>query len=157
MKTLVLGLGNPVLTDDGIGWHVANELASQFADDEDVEVRQCCVGGLRLMEELVGFDAAVIIDAVCSGAVPGAVQRFEVDDLPTQHSASAHDASLPMALQLGRQAGANLPADHSIRLIGVEAMDVTTFGEECTRALRSAIPAATEAAAQAVAAVQDST
>lgn len=151
MKTLVLGLGNPVLTDDGVGWHVTQQLAARFSGCDGVEVRESCLGGLSLMEELVGYDAAVIVDAVCSGAPPGTVHDLHVGDLPTQHSASAHDASLPLALRFGRDAGAHLPSDDYIQLIGVEAEDVTTFSEECTPHVRAAIPAAAEATARAIA------
>lgn len=142
MKTLVLGLGNPLVTDDSVGLRVAAELKPLLAEEPDVEVSEDFWGGLRLMERMVGFDRAVVIDAMCSGAPPGTIHRLTPGSIPTQRSASAHDVSLPTALALGRQAGYQLPGDDHILLVGIEAEDILTFGEECTPAVRAAIPLA---------------
>jgi hydrogenase maturation protease len=142
MKTLVLGLGNPLLRDDAVGLHVARRLQPLLGGSPDVEVDEDYRGGLRLMERLIGFDRAIIIDAICSGARPGTVLRLAPDGVPTQHSASAHDANLRTALDLGRRAGASLPADNSIALIGIEASDVLSFDERLTPDVEAAIPRA---------------
>lgn len=144
MKTLVLGLGNPLVTDDSVGLRVAAELKRLLAEDSDVEVSEDYWGGLRLMERMVGFERAIVIDAMQSGSPPGTIHRLTPDSIPTQRSTSAHDVSLPMALALGRQAGAALPPDDQILLVGIEAEDILTFGEECTPAVRAAIPVAVE-------------
>jgi hydrogenase maturation protease len=52
--------------------------------------------------------------------------------------------NLPTALAFGRQAGARLPADEDIQLVGIEAQDVLTFSEECTPAVAAAIPRAAQ-------------
>ncbi|MDH3283456.1 MAG: hydrogenase maturation protease [Acidobacteriota bacterium] len=142
MKTLVIGLGNPVLTDDGVGWHVAERLRKTLDGRDDVHVELACVGGLALMEEMVGFDRAIVVDATRSDATPGTVRRFGPGELSTQHSASGHDVNLATALKLGRRLGAALPDDGDIVLIGVEAADVETFGESCTPPVGAAIPTA---------------
>ncbi len=139
MRTLVLGLGNPLVTDDSVGLRVAADLKSLLADRPGVEVSEDYWGGLRLMERMAGFDAAIVVDAVSSGAPPGTIHRLGVDSIPTQRSASAHDVNLPTALALGRQAGVPLPSDERILLVGIEAADVLSFGEECTPAVRAAI------------------
>ncbi|HLC02205.1 MAG TPA: hydrogenase maturation protease [Anaerolineales bacterium] len=142
MKTLVLGLGNPLLRDDAVGLHVARRLRPLLRGRPGVEVDEDYRGGLRLMERLIGFDKAVIVDAICTGARPGTVHRLAPDGIPTQHSASAHDANLRTALDLGRQAGARLPADDGITLIGIEACDVLLFEESLTPEVEAAIPRA---------------
>ncbi len=142
MKTLVLGLGNPLLRDDAVGLHVARRLQSLLGGRPDVEVDEDYRGGLRLMERLIGFDRAIIVDAMCSGANPGTVHRLTPDGVPTQHSASAHDANLRTALDLGRRAGAKLPSDDGIMLIGIEASDVLSFDETLTPEVEAAIPGA---------------
>lgn len=144
MRTLVLGLGNPVLTDDSVGLRVIEELRPLLADRPDVEVDEDYWGGLQLMERLVGYDRAIIVDAICTGAPPGTIHRLPVDAIPTQHSASGHDANLATALALGRQAGAHLPATEDILLVGIEAHDILNFSEECTPQVRAAIPGALE-------------
>ena len=49
MKTLVIGLGNPILGDDGVGWRVVEEIARKTADRNDIEVDTVSLGGLSLM------------------------------------------------------------------------------------------------------------
>ncbi|HOB73736.1 MAG TPA: hydrogenase maturation protease [Phycisphaerae bacterium] len=153
MKTLVLGLGNPLLTDDSVGLRVVQQLKPLLAGRGDIEVEEDYWGGLRLMERLVGFDRAIIVDAICTGAAPGTVHTLSVDSIPTQHSASGHDVNLPTALDLGRQTGAYLPANENILLVGIEAEDVITFSEDCTPQVQAAIPRAVETVLAAVDAV----
>lgn len=142
MKTLILGLGNPLITDDSVGLRVAAELKRLLEGREDVDVDEDFWGGLRLMERMVGYRRAIVIDAIQTGAPPGTIHQLTVDSIPTQRSASAHDVNLPTALALGRQAGVQLPADDAILLVGIEAEDILTFGEHCTPAVESAIPLA---------------
>jgi hydrogenase maturation protease len=150
MKTLVLGLGNPLVSDDSVGLRVAAELKPLLVDRPDVDVAEDYWGGLRLMERMVGYEQAIVIDAICTGARPGTIHRLTPDDIPTQRSASAHDVNLPTAMELGRQAGMPLPANESILLIGIEAEDVVHFSEECTPAVREAIPRAVQVVMEVV-------
>ena len=143
-KTLILGLGNPLVTDDSVGLRVAAELKQILEGREDVEVDEDFWGGLRLMERMVGYDRAIVIDAIQTGASPGTIHYLAVDSAPTQRSASAHDVNLPTALALGRQAGVHLPLDESILLVAIEADDILTFGEQCTPAVEDAIPSAVQ-------------
>jgi hydrogenase maturation protease len=140
MRTLILGLGNPILKDDSIGLRVAQELRAKINDAPEVEIGEDYWGGLRLMERMIGFDRAIIIDAICTGADPGTIHLLSPDDIPTQRSASAHDVNLPTALEFGRQAGAKLPTSEDIILIGVEAADVQTFDETLSPEVENAFP-----------------
>jgi hydrogenase maturation protease len=144
MKTLVLGLGNPLLRDDAVGLLVAERLKPMLANQTDVEVDLDYWGGLRLMERMVGYQRAIVIDAIVSGAEPGKIRVLAPGELPTQRSASAHDVNLLTALQLGREAGVDLPADDGITLIGIEAVETIEFGEELTPEVEAAIPEAIE-------------
>lgn len=142
MRTLVLGLGNPLLRDDSVGLRVVRSLLPFLASRPDIDLAEDYHGGLRLMERLVGYDRAIIVDAVCSGAPPGTIHRLGPTSVPTQHTASSHDVNLPTALALGRQVGAALPADEAILILGIEAVDVHSFGEDLTPEVAAAIPAA---------------
>jgi len=144
MKTLVLGLGNPLVIDDRVGLLVAAELKRLLADRPDTEVAEDYWGGLRLMERMIGYDRAVIIDAICTGAEPGTVHHLSPSAIPTQRSASAHDVNLPTALAFGRNTGAHLPRDEEILLIGIEAEDILTFAERCTPAVEAAVSRAVD-------------
>jgi hydrogenase maturation protease len=144
MKTLVLGLGNPLVSDDGVGLRVAAQLKHLLAGRTDVDVDEDYWGGLRLMERMVGYDRAIVIDAICTGAEPGTVHRLTPEDIATQRSTSAHDVDLRTALELGRRAEMHLPADEHVLLVAIEAQDVINFSEECTPAVQAAIPLAVQ-------------
>jgi len=162
MKTLVVGLGNPILGDDGVGWRVAEEVKRrlQIADfrsqiepaesqsvirnpKSEIEVDCLALGGLSLMERLVGYDRAIIVDAVTTGQPPGTVSRFRLDELPdfsTAHTSAAHDTSLQTALRVGRTMGAHLPGE--VLIVGVEAQSVYDFSEILSPPVAEAVPVA---------------
>jgi hydrogenase maturation protease len=117
MRTIIIGLGNPILTDDGVGVKVAYEVETRLGDNipADLTITEASVGGLRLMELLVGYDRAIIIDAIQTrnGHPAGSIFTMGLQDLreisPTQHSASAHDTTLVTALDAGKEIGIETP------------------------------------------------
>ncbi len=156
MKTLVLGMGNTILCDDGIGIYVAREAAERFSRDDvndvndvnDVDFAEASVGGLRLLDVIGGYERIVMVDAILpgEGSEPGAVRRLSLNDLRLSlHSGSTHDLSLPGALALGRGMGLTLPEDDDFVIIAIAVDDVLTFGETCTPTVEAAIPRAVEA------------
>jgi hydrogenase maturation protease len=142
MKTLILGLGNPLLRDDSVGLRIARQLMPLLQDNPDVEIDVDYWGGLRLMERMIGYEKAIIVDAICSGKQAGTIHLISPGDLPTQRSASPHDVNLPTALEFGRSAGASLPLDENILLVAIEAGDVLSFDETLTPAVEDAMPEA---------------
>ncbi|NTU81370.1 MAG: hydrogenase maturation protease [Chloroflexales bacterium] len=150
MSTLVLGLGNPILTDDAVGPRVAEQVRAALAARPGPRpaVETASVGGLALMEALVGYERAVLIDALWRpGWPPGSLHRLTLDDLetlsPTARSVSPHDTSLAVALDFGRQLGLALP--EQIVIYAVAVANVLDFGEEPTPEVAAAIPAAAAA------------
>jgi hydrogenase maturation protease len=144
MKTLVIGLGNPILTDDGVGIYAARMVEKTLPPDSGVEVVELAVGGLQLMEAMIGYDRVIILDALWSpdGEV-GRVVEFDAGYLPeTMNSASVHDVDLPTALRVGHKLGAQLPDQASIQIVGVLARQVLDFGAEPTQPVAAAIPEA---------------
>jgi hydrogenase maturation protease len=146
LKTLVLGLGNPILTDDGVGIHVVRALAAR-CQRQDVTFAEASVGGLRLLDILAGYERVIIVDAIQTrDGRPGDIHRLHPNDLRASiHAGSTHDLSLPGALALGRSMGLALPEDDAIMIIAVEVEDVLTFGERCTPAVAAATPRVVEA------------
>jgi hydrogenase maturation protease len=141
MNTLVLGLGNSILSDDGVGIHVVREAAAACSRD-DVIFAEASVGGLRLLDLLVGQDRVIIVDAIQTpGGRPGDLRCLHPKDLQASlHAGSSHDLSLAGALALGRSLGLPLPRDEDFTILAVEAEDVLTFGETCTEQVQVAIP-----------------
>ena len=130
--TLVLGMGNPILSDDGVGLLVADRLRESSLPDS-VEVVQSEVGGLRLLELVRGFTRVIIIDALMSpaesGRHPGEVYRYEAKDFKGGHRyGSAHSIGLDTALEIGHKLGYDMPKE--VTVFAIEAEDVETFGEE---------------------------
>jgi hydrogenase maturation protease len=145
LKTLVLGMGNTILCDDGIGIYVARVLAERFQRD-DVTFAEASVGGMRLLDVIAGYGRIIMVDAIKTGeGKPGDIYRLSPHDLKMSlHSGSTHDLSLLGALALGRGMGMQLPDDEGFVIIAIEVEDVLTFGEECTPAVAEAIPRAVE-------------
>jgi hydrogenase maturation protease len=146
MKTLVLGLGNPILTDDGVGIHVVRAAANRCSLFRDVVLAEASVGGLRLLDLLAGYERVIVVDAIQTrGGQPGDLYRLGPGDLQgSLHSGSTHDLSLHGALDLGRRLDMVLPDDKDLIILAIEVEDVLTFGEACTPAVTRAIPLAVE-------------
>lgn len=146
VKILVIGLGNPILGDDGVGWRVAEALLNHPDLPPNVEIDFLAVGGITLMERLVGYERVILIDAIVTHQYPiGSVVCFDLKDLPYPdigHMGSAHDTTLPKALQLGTQLGAILP--NEISIIAVESQNVFDFSEELTPPVEAAVQKAVQ-------------
>lgn len=150
MRTLVLGLGNPLLRDDSVGLRVARALKPALQGSPDIDLDEEYRGGLRLMERMIGYERVIIIDAMRSGIAPGSLRRLAPGDMPTQHTASSHDVTLSTALEVGRQAGAHVPRPEDITVIAIEVADVDTFGETLSPEVEAAIPLAVQAVLEAL-------
>lgn len=146
-KTLIIGLGNPILTDDGVGVKVAFELERliDLTSHPELTITEASAGGLRLMETILGYEKVVLIDAYYlkpETNTPGKIHHLSLDDLrsvsPTQHSTSAHDTSLVTALDAAEEMGYSIPNEFSIYAVEVE--NILDFSETPTPAVAAAIP-----------------
>ena len=140
MKTVVLGMGNTILADDGVGIYIVREFERLYSY-ANVEVKETSLAGISVVELLSGYDKAIVVDAIRTGtAPPGEVysltpENFEV----SKHYASAHHINFTSALELGKRFGEELPKE--IIIFAVEVKDTETFSEECTTMeVRKAIP-----------------
>jgi hydrogenase maturation protease len=166
---LVVGIGNPLLGDDAVGWRIVEAAARRLSGGgpdpspdspwgpvgTTIEVRgvgpvelDCLsLGGLSLMERLVGYDRAILVDSLVTGGAPaGAVASHPIEaftDFSAGHTTSTHDTSLMTALETGRRMGAHLP--DAIDVVTVEALQVLDFSEEMTPAVEAAVPRAVDA------------
>lgn len=144
-KTLIVGLGNPILGDDGVGWRIAERVQARLVAGlegaADLEVDCLALGGLSLMERLVGYQRAIIIDAITTRQhPPGTLACFPLEALPDHaagHTTAAHDTSLKTAIAVGRSMGASLP--EMIIIVAVETEQVYNFSEELSPEVAAAI------------------
>jgi hydrogenase maturation protease len=148
-KTLVIGLGNPILGDDGVGWRVAEQVAMKTNGRPDVEVDCASLGGLSLMERLTDSERVILVDSIFTGEKPvGSISQLTLGDLPdltSGHSASAHDTSLRNALNVGRSMDILLPEDRNVFIVAIEAENVYDFSQELSPAVAAAVPLAVKA------------
>ncbi len=162
MYILIVGLGNPILGDDGVGWRVAEEVSARSGislgdaplpglsppTSDPVTIERYSLAGLSLMERLTGFDRVIIIDSLNTGQhSQGEVVHFtlaDMDDLTHGHSASAHDVSLKNALKMGRHMGESLPDDEHVHIIAIEAQHIYDFKEELSSQIAAAVPVAAQ-------------
>jgi hydrogenase maturation protease len=141
MKTLIAGLGNPILGDDGVGWKVVDELQKLLPEDAPFDLLRLSVGGISLMEHLIGYDHAVLIDAFAAGEETGSILVLKLDELQNYsayHIASVHDTSLQNAIELGRVMGAPLPDD--VTIVGISTRSVFEFSEDLSPAAAASVP-----------------
>ncbi len=96
-KDLVLGVGNLLLTDEGIGIHAIQRLLETRALPESVDLVDGGTAGLNLMTYLEGVDRLVIIDAVETGGPPGTIIRLAGEKIPAYMAlkVSPHEITLP--------------------------------------------------------------
>ncbi|MBI4690854.1 MAG: hydrogenase maturation protease [Nitrospirae bacterium] len=139
MKTVIIGLGNPILTDDGVGIKVSRMLKDRLNRNIGIDVKEVYAGGIRLMDEMIGYEKVVVIDAMVTGeAAPGTIRQMSLSDaIMTKNIVSTHDTNLPTAIEMGRTLGLQLPAE--IKLWGIEAEDTETFGEDLTDKVADAV------------------
>lgn len=145
---LVIGLGNPILGDDGVGWRVVQDLRPRLGNrGAEVETDCASLGGLSLMERMLGYWRVILVDSMQTGQVAvGTVRVFLLEGLPDPsagHSASAHDTSLLTALQAARAMGADVPG--RVDVVAIEAEPTYDFSEELSPPVAGAVRAAVQA------------
>lgn len=141
-KTLVLGIGNVLLSDDGAGVHVARKLAQDLAGSEDVEVIDGGTLSFTLAPLISAAQRLIILDATELGLSPGAVQTFvgaEVDGLFGRTRLTVHEVNLRDVLDIARLMGA-IPAERA--LVGIQPASLG-WGMVPTPAVSSALEHAT--------------
>ena len=143
MRTLILGIGNPLLGDDGIGFHIAQELANEIKD-ENIDVKDTCVDGLNLLELIAGYHKVIIIDAIMTedGEIGGIYRLRPENFVGTVHpTTSPHNANLATAIEIGEKfLAGQMPGE--IVIFAVNIQEVTEFTEEMTEKVKEAIPRA---------------
>jgi len=145
MKTLVIGLGNPILGDDGVGWKIAEAVKKQVTPDLPIDIDCVSLGGISLMEHLIGYQHAILIDAFALDEPIGSILVLKLSELPNYsgfHTASAYDISLQKAIQMGRSMGAQLPED--ITIVGITIKQIYDFSEELSFAVAKVMPQAVQ-------------
>lgn len=139
MKVLVLGVGNPILSDDGVGIHVARELMKRKLPGIDVE--ELAASGLELLDVVRGYDKVIIIDAIqTTKGKPGELHILEEKDFEKSiHGSSPHGINIATALALGRKlVPKEMPKE--VVFFAIEAEDLVNVNERLTPKVAKALP-----------------
>ena len=104
VRILILGIGNPIMGDDGVGIHVARMVKDRLGSQAGLEVKELGVGGLKLVEETLDHDEVCIVDSYATqDAEPGRIRESSPEQFEdTLHASSPHGTNFATALELYR-------------------------------------------------------
>lgn len=142
-KMVIIGVGNLLLKDEGVGVHAARELKTGILP-EGVEVLDGAVAGLGLLEFFGTADKIVLIDAVDMNLPPGTVVRFtpgELEAVGDGPKFSLHEVGLPEVLEIARLTDRH-PAE--VVIIGIQPKEIS-WGMDLTPEVQASIPEVMEA------------
>ena len=142
-KVLVLGVGNPILSDDGVGIHVARILKEKLIPG--VEIDELPASGLELLDIVHGYERVIIIDSIkTDGGKPGELYEMREEDFQkTIHGSSPHGINIPTALAMGRKI---IPDQMPMEILffAIEAKDTLNVSEKLTPEVAAALPGIVE-------------
>ena len=136
MRMTVIGIGNLLRADDGVGIRIVEKLKEERPDIEAVDLSTAELG---ILDHIRGREKVIIVDAITTGAEPGTIHRIDPGNLDTDAFLRSHSLNLSGVLRLG----AHLYPDEfpkKIIILAVEAGDITSFSTKLTAGVESAIP-----------------
>lgn len=140
-----MGLGNPIMGDDGVGIHVVRMLKDKIPPRADLEFKELSLGGLRLVEEMLGYEKVFIIDSVASSpATVGKIREFSPEQFEeTEHASSPHATNFATALELyKRLQPSQIP--ETLRIFTIDIDPEFTFRENLSPTVQRAAVKLTE-------------
>jgi len=135
VSLLILGLGNDLLGDDGIGLLAAQAL--EHSGGGSVTVTGSALSGLYLLDLIEGYDDLIVVDSVL-GDHPGRVRRLSLEAFGPGVAPSAHYAGLADALAGARHAGMRVPS--RVVVVGVEIGEGQTLGSAVSPQVLRGLP-----------------
>jgi hydrogenase maturation protease len=137
-RILVLGIGNVLLHDEGVGVRVIERLLADYDFSENVELMDGGTLGIRLLDPIAQADHVIVVDAVRNGEPPGTVYYLDADFLAKRVSFknSLHEADLVDTLAYAEMLD-KLP---QAVIVGVEPQDISPWGLELTETVQAQLP-----------------
>jgi hydrogenase maturation protease len=137
---VVIGLGNILFSDEGIGVHLVRKLSENQNKFPSVEFIDAGTGGMNVLHLIANRKKAVIIDCVKMGKKPGTIKRFEPADVQTTKKMthfSLHEADILRIIELSRQLG---ECPNQIVIFGIEPESLE-LGQKLSKTLSGRIDA----------------
>jgi len=141
-KVLVLGLGNALVGDDGVGIHLLRRLKALGWGD-NVEYTESAAGGIAILELVAGYKRLLLLDCIIAGSrEPGEVVVLDEEELTAvRHASSIHDLAVGEVWQLGQRMGYRMP--HVVAVAITVELD-WEIREELSCVAQHALPIATK-------------
>lgn len=137
MNTVILGLGNELLGDDAVGIVAARLLKEQIGDK--VEVMESSLSGLALLDLLIGYEKAILIDSILTeDGRPGQIYEIIPQDLGAAKASSGHYAGLPELFEISEIYQLDFP--QWVKIFAVEVENAYTLKEGLSKEVQSALP-----------------
>ena len=141
-QTVVLGIGNPLMSDDGVGIKVVEALIECASDFPDIDFYDAGTGGLAMLHYLDGRKKTIIIDCASMGTDPGTIKRFTLDDVETKKTLSYRSNHEIDIIKLFEFAGKSNIYDGDIVFFAIEPANTgegTELSEPVKNSLNSCI------------------
>lgn len=136
-QTVVLGVGNELLSDEGVGVHVIREMQKLNLPPE-IEIMEGGTEGFGLINIITSTDRLVIIDSLKGGNAPGTIYKFNIEEAPKTldiFKTSVHQIGILEVIHLSGLIGKT----PETTVIGVEPKDIST-GMELSKEVKTKIP-----------------
>lgn len=139
-KILVLGIGNDILQDDGIGIRLVRDLSRMEDFPQGIQFETTTLGGLEIVEIIRDYEKVIIIDAIkTANGVPGDISCYSPADFrETLHLTNLHDINFLTSLELAKRVGIRIPEE--VRIIAVEIIEDREFGADLTPEMKEKYP-----------------
>ncbi len=129
-RTLILGLGNTLLRDDGVAIYAVRKLREQLGGTEGLDLVESAESGLALLDLIIGYDRVIILDALPAAEGPfGRLKEIRPEEWgETPLASSPHYTGLPSLLEMGNRLGYAMP--EIVRVFAIIVKDPFSFAEE---------------------------
>jgi hydrogenase maturation protease len=138
-NVLILGIGNILQRDEGLGVHVVNYINRNIELPDGIEVIDGGTAGFDLLPLMAGRDKIIIVDALRADDKPGSIYRFNPEDaMRSRASLSLHEVGITEIIDLLRLLGEN----PEVEIIGIVPEDISTLHMDISTPVRRSIPQA---------------
>ena len=147
MKILIVGLGNPILSDDAIGLYVVREIkdvlkSSDINQKHRIDIIEESVNSLELVEKFLGYDKVVIVDSLKTNKLPvGEIAKLtpkSFEKANTRNISNPHDVDFYSAIRVLKEVfKKDVPSD--ITIYGIEVRNIHEFGEKLSPELSNKV------------------
>ncbi|MGA2238538.1 MAG: hydrogenase maturation protease [Candidatus Bathyarchaeia archaeon] len=139
MRRLVLGIGNTIMGDDGVGIYVVRMVKDRTRSQADLQFKELGVSGFNLVEEILGYDEVIIVDSYASTeADDGQIREFSPADFEdTVHASSPHGANFATALGVYRKLQPD-KIPKRVRIFTIDIHPTDAFGESLSNRVQGA-------------------